>query len=83
MAILYKCHREHSTQEWEHFATPDSFFGIGMSIYRDIEELCIEKKGVEITSRVEEIFRDMCPLHSMQNIQKLSFFYEEFYKTAK
>ncbi len=82
VAILYKCHREHSTREWEHFATPDSFFGIGMSIYRDIEELCIEKKGVEITSRVEEIFKDMCPLHSMQNIQKLSFFYEEFYKTA-
>ncbi|KJU86645.1 hypothetical protein MBAV_001161, partial [Candidatus Magnetobacterium bavaricum] len=82
VAILYKCHREHSTQEWEHFATPDSFFGIGMSIYRDIEELCIEKKGVDITSRVEEIFKDMCPLHSMHNIQKLSFFYEEFYKTT-
>ncbi|MBF0590464.1 MAG: PD-(D/E)XK nuclease family protein [Nitrospirae bacterium] len=94
VAILYRCHREGAqnisywpscptTRNWEHFVTPDSFFGIGMSIYRDIEELCIEKKGIDITARVEEIFKEQCPLHSMQNIQRLSFFYEEFYKTVK
>ncbi|MBF0343455.1 MAG: PD-(D/E)XK nuclease family protein [Nitrospirae bacterium] len=89
VAILYKCHirntlttrKDGDTKGWEGFVTPDSFFGVGLSIYRDIEELCIEKKGIAMTSEIEESFQQWCPLHSMQNIQKLSFFYEEFYKT--
>ncbi len=63
------------------FMTPDSFFPIGLKIYRDIEELYIE--GLAESKNIQLFTEEVIPEQTLKRIQSLSFFYEEFYKTVR
>jgi len=81
VSILYEIHRKAKNPIGrDGFMTPDSFFPIGLKIYRDLEELRIE--GIK-SSKVKEIqpFTDeVIPEQTLLRLQSLSFFYEEFYR---
>ena len=53
---------------------------IGLKIYRDIEELCIEKVPPPALKEVAPLAGEEIPLLSRETLQDLSFFYEEFYR---
>ena len=84
VALLYDIHKKAKDPLGKDgFMTPDSFFPVGLKIYRDLEELCIE--GIK-PARVKEIqhFADeVIPEQTLLRLQSLSFFYEEFYKAAE
>ena len=84
VALLYEIHRKASNPLGKgSFMTPDSFFPIGLKIYRDLEELCIE--GVE-HNRVKEIelyAEEVIPEQTLKRLQSLSFFYEEFHEIVR
>jgi ATP-dependent helicase/nuclease subunit B len=81
VSILYEIHRKAKNPIGrDGFMTPDSFFPIGLKIYRDLEELQIE--GIK-SSQVKEIqpFTDeVIPGQTLLRLQSLSFFYEAFYR---
>jgi hypothetical protein len=60
--------------------TPDSFFPIGLKIYRDLEELYIEGIGPHQVKEIESYSEAVIPEQTLKRLQSLSFFYEEFYK---
>ena len=66
-----------------HFKTPDSFFSIGLRIYRDIEELYIEKVAVQRVKDIEQYAKEAIPAEGMERLESLSLFYEEFYKAVE
>lgn len=81
VAILYDIHRDApSPLGGNSFLTPDSFFPIGIKIYRDIEELCIEGIKPSLTKEIEAFTKETVPERTFKRLQSLSFFYEEFYK---
>ena len=66
-----------------HFKTPDTFFSIGLRIYRDIEELYIEKVAVQRVKDIEQYAKEAIPAEGMERLESLSLFYEEFYKAVE
>jgi len=80
VAILYDLHRKAPRKlGGQSFLTPDAFFPIGLKIYRDIEELCIEKVPPPALKDVAPLAGEGIPPLSRETLQDLSFFYEEFY----
>lgn len=83
VALLYEIHLKAKKQlGGNSFMTPDSFFPIGLKIYRDIEELSIEGVSPHHVKNIEHITQEAIPEQSLKRLQSLSFFYEEFYKTT-
>jgi len=81
VALLYDLHKgSRNPLGGEHFMTPDSFFPVGMKIYRDIEELHIECVPPEKVKEIDALLVEAVPQLSAARLQTLSYFYEEFYK---
>lgn len=67
----------------KNFLSPDTFFPIGLKIYRDIEELYIEGIQPVMVKQVEPYTNETIPEFSASRLRSFSFFYEEFYKTIE
>ena len=81
VALLYDIHRRASNPLGKgSFMTPDSFFPIGLKIYRDLEELCIEGIDHRRVKEIELYTEEVIPEQTFKRLQSLSFFYEEFHK---
>ncbi len=81
VAVLYEIHR--SAPEplgGESFLTLDSFFSLGIKIYRDIEELFIEGVPVSMVKEIQPFTDEMIPVHALARLQSLYFFYKSFYE---
>jgi ATP-dependent helicase/nuclease subunit B len=80
IAILYDIHRKAlHPLGGDSFQTPDSFFPIGLKIYRDLEELFIEGVKPAMIKQIEPYTTEAIPEHALKGLQSLSFFYEQFY----
>lgn len=84
LTILYEIHKT-SKDPIGHkdFLDLDSFFPIGVKIYNDIEELCIEGIETQRLKEVDHIIDEKIPFQSSKRIQSLYYFYENFYKTIE
>ena len=83
-SILYEIHRSTpSPFGGDGFRNPDSFFPIGLKIYRDIEELYIEGISLNQLKNIEFCTDGIIPSQSLQRLGSLSYFYEEFYKRTE
>ncbi|MEW6213701.1 MAG: PD-(D/E)XK nuclease family protein [Nitrospirota bacterium] len=81
VSILYEIHKvTPSPLGGDGFRNPDSFFSIGLKIYRDIEELYIEEISLNQLKNAEFYTNEIIPSHSLQRLESLSYFYKEFYK---
>ena len=81
VALLYEIHRKASKPlGGTGFMTPDSFFSLGLKIYRDIEELTIEGINPHMVKGIESLIDEGIPEMTRNRFQNLSFFYEAFYK---
>ncbi|MBF0554554.1 MAG: hypothetical protein HQK96_08385, partial [Nitrospirae bacterium] len=79
-AILYNIHRKNPLGSEGFFITADSFFPLGLKLYRDFEEFCIEKIPHQKIREVELIADEKIPKETLKNLQSLSLFYREFYE---
>ncbi len=81
VSILYEIHRTAKRPlGGKGFITADSFFPLGIKIYRDLEELYIEGIDPCMVKDIQPYTEESVPLQTMERLQSLSFFYEEFYK---
>jgi CRISPR/Cas system-associated exonuclease Cas4 (RecB family) len=81
IALLYDLHKKsRNPLGRDHFLTPDSFFPVGIKIYKDIEELLIEWVSIQKVREIDSLIKEGIPQPSIQRLQTLSYFYEEFYK---
>lgn len=81
VALLYNIHRKAPTPlGGKGFMTPDSFFPLGLKIYRDIEELTIEGINAQMVKGVEFFIAEGMPEQTIERLQSLSYFYEQFYR---
>lgn len=81
VSLLYHLHRKAPAPlGGGSFMTPDSFFPIGLKIYRDIEELYIEGIDHHLVKSIESYTKEGIPEQTLKRLQSLAFFYEEFYK---
>ena len=81
VSLLYDIHRKALIPlGGGSFMTPDSFFPIGLKIYRDIEELYIEGIDYHLVKTIGPYAEEAIPDLTLKRLQSLSFFYEEFYK---
>jgi ATP-dependent helicase/nuclease subunit B len=84
VTLLYNIHcKDLQPLGGRSFMTPDSFFPIGLKIYRDIEELYIEGVDYHLVREIQPYTEEVIPEQTLKRLQSLSFFYEEFYKTVK
>ena len=80
VALLYDIHRKSlKPLGGKGFMTPDSFFSLGLKIYRDLEELSIEAIHPRMVREVETLIADGLPEQTKARLQSLSYFYETFY----
>jgi len=81
VSMLYDIHRKAlEPLGGSGFMTPDSFFPIGLKIYRDIEELYIEGIDYHLVKAITPYTEEAIPAQTLKRLQSLAFFYEEFYK---
>ncbi len=81
ISILYGIHAaspEHLGKK--NFLTPDTFFPVGMKIYNDLEELCIEGVPPKKVREIDAIAGEKIPEPTAKRLQSFSYFYEAFYK---
>jgi ATP-dependent helicase/nuclease subunit B len=84
VSILYEIHREAKEPLGKDgFMTPDSFFPVGLKIYRDLEELFMEGIMSDRVREIQPLTGDLIPEQTLMRLQSLSFFHEEFYKTLE
>jgi ATP-dependent helicase/nuclease subunit B len=84
VALLYDIHRKSAAPlGGKGFLTPDSFFSLGLKIYRDIEELAIEGINPKMVREVETLIADGLPEQTKGRLQTLSHFYEAFYSEIR
>lgn len=82
VSILFDIHRRAKDRlGGDGFITPDSFFPLGLRIYRDLEELYIEDVRSNKVREIQHLAEEVIPADALKTIQSLSFFYDEFYKT--
>lgn len=62
------------------FLTPDTFFPVGMKLYKDLEELSIEGTPSKKVKEIDSIAGENIPEPTAKRLQSLSYFYETFYK---
>ncbi len=81
VAILYDIQKKSSSPlGGDNFLTPDNFFPVGLKIYKDIEELYIEKINPYLVKEIEPFVEEGIPEQTVKRLQSLSYFYEGFYK---
>ena len=81
VAILHDIHTRASQRiGGQNFLSLDSFFPIGMKIFRDIEELLIERVPPQKVKEINEIAVGAVPARSLAMLQSLTYFYEQFYQ---
>ncbi len=81
VVILYEIHRKtRRPLGGEAFVSPDKFFPIGLKIYRDLEELTIEGVPPGRVRQIESLTGEVIPEQTLERLQSLSFFYENFYQ---
>jgi CRISPR/Cas system-associated exonuclease Cas4 (RecB family) len=81
VALLYDIHsKTPKPLGGKGFMTPDSFFSLGLKIYRDIEELTIEGIKPEMVKGIESFIEEGMPGQTAERLQSLSFFFEQFYE---
>ena len=81
VAILHQVHKNSSHPLGrESFLSPDRFFPIGLKLYSDLEELCIEGVSPRRVKEIEFLGREKIPEPTAQRLQSISHFYESFYK---
>ncbi|MHB8483227.1 MAG: PD-(D/E)XK nuclease family protein [Nitrospiria bacterium] len=83
VALLYDIHKNFPKPlGGAGFLSPDSFFPLGLKIYRDIEELTMEGVTSHKLKSVETYIAEGIPRYTEERLQSLTYFYEEFYKNA-
>lgn len=81
VALLYNIHRKAKMPLGGNgFMTPDSFFNLGLKIYRDIEELTIEGIHPQMVKGIDSFITEGVPEQTIERLQSLSYFYEHFYR---
>jgi hypothetical protein len=81
VALLFRLHRKAERPVGGRgFFSPDSFFPLGLRIYRDLEELCIEDISVEAVKGLDSLIQEGMPQKSVERLQSLSYFYKGFYR---
>ena len=81
VAILHQIHKNSSHPlGGENFLSPDRFFPVGLKLYSDLEELCIEGVSARRVKEVESLGGEKIPEPTAQRLQSISHFYESFYK---
>jgi len=80
VAVLYNIHRSAEDRIGrDRFLSLDRFFSIGMTIFRDLEELQIEGVSSDLVRQVDPEAARLIPEGSLARLQSLSFFYDRFY----
>jgi CRISPR/Cas system-associated exonuclease Cas4 (RecB family) len=81
VSVLYEIHRKTvNPLGKKSFLNPDSFFPLGLKIYRDIEEFLIENISPFSVKNINHLAVEKLPVQTAQKLQTISIFYEEFYK---
>lgn len=81
VAILYDIHKEAATPLGRGgFMTPDSFFELGLKIYRSIEELTIEEVDSRMVREIESFVTESIPEQTKDRFQSLTYLFDEFYR---
>jgi CRISPR/Cas system-associated exonuclease Cas4 (RecB family) len=81
VALLFEIHLKASNPlGGVGFMTPDSFFSLGLKVYRDLEELTIEGVSPHMVKGIESYIAEGIPEQTRNRVQHLSLFYNEFYK---
>ena len=65
------------------FMSLDSFFPVGLKIYRDLEELCIEKVPARKVAEVQPLVEEEVPAKARERLLTLARFYQEFYRVVE
>jgi ATP-dependent helicase/nuclease subunit B len=81
ISILYNLHvdsPEHLGRR--SFLSPDTFFPVGMKLYKDLEELFIERISPQRVREIDSLSGENIPEATAKRLQSLSYFYEAFYK---
>ncbi len=82
VAILYDIHKKTpNPMGGHHFQSPDSFFPLGLKLYRDLEELYIENIKTSNIKLIDLTESFTIPEKTLERMQSLSFFYDNFYKS--
>ncbi len=80
VAVLHQIHRSAPERlGGESFLTLDSFFSLGIKIYKDIEELYIEGTPPAMVKEIQPFTDEMIPRHALSRLQSLHFFHKTFY----
>ncbi len=80
VAVLHQIHRSAPERlGGESFLTLDSFFSLGIKIYKDLEELYIEGTPPAMIKEIQPFTDEMIPQHALSRLQSLHFFYRTFY----
>lgn len=83
IALLYDIQKNsESRMGGSGFITPDTFFPLGMKIYRDIEELMIEGIPSDRLRNVDAYIEEGIPKYTDERLRSLSSFYESFYRNV-
>ena len=81
VAILYEIHRTSADPLGKKsFLDPDTFFPIGLKIYADLEDLCIESVTPRRVREIDSLAGEKIPEPTARRLQTLSYFYEAFYE---
>lgn len=82
VALLYDIHkRSLNPLGKDYFQSPDSFFPLGLKIYKDLEELYIENIKSPDVRLIDLTTNYSIPEQTLKRMQSLSFFYDIFYKS--
>ena len=81
VAILFEVHKGmEQPLGGREFLNLETFFPLGLRIYRDIEELLIEQINIRQLRAVENLVDVPLPPQTGAGLQSLSFFFDKFYK---
>jgi ATP-dependent helicase/nuclease subunit B len=81
VAILYEIHQTSPDPLGKKsFLAPDTFFPIGLKIYGDLEDLCIEGVSPRRVREIDSMAGEKIPEPTARRLQSLSHFYEAFYR---
>jgi len=84
VAILFDLHKKaFKPLGGKGFLSLDSFFPIGLKLYRDLEELCIEGVSILDVKHVDSLVQEGIPPGSLERLQAVSYFYEYFYRNVQ
>ena len=84
VAILFEIHRSMERPlGGKEFLNLETFFPLGLRIYRDVEELLIEQIDIRRLRSVEGLVDAPVMPEAAAGLQSLSFFFDRFYATIK